>query len=192
MAKERIGLYPGTFDPVTNGHMDIIVRATSLVDRLVVAVAVNAGKGPLFGLDDRVDLLRGEIRDLPAAVAARIEIRPFRSLLMKFVESVGATQIIRGLRAVSDFEYEFQMAGMNRRLNPTVETVFLMASESNQFIASRFVKEIARLGGDITHFVSPRVAERVKVQFVHTENGIDSDNDPTRPTIPVPDVKQPL
>jgi pantetheine-phosphate adenylyltransferase len=190
MAKERIGLYPGTFDPVTNGHMDIIVRATSLVDKLVVAVAVNAGKGPLFGLDDRVDLLRGEIADLPPAVAARIEIRPFRSLLMKFVESVGATQIIRGLRAVSDFEYEFQMAGMNRRLNPTVETVFLMASESNQFIASRFVKEIARLGGDITHFVSQRVADRVKVQFVQSEQGIDSDSDPTRPTIPVPDVKQ--
>jgi pantetheine-phosphate adenylyltransferase len=192
MAKERIGLYPGTFDPVTNGHMDIIVRATSLVDKLVVAVAVNAGKGPLFGLEDRVGLLRGEIKDLPPSVAARIEIRPFRSLLMKFVESVGATQIIRGLRAVSDFEYEFQMAGMNRRLNPTVETVFLMASESNQFIASRFVKEIARLGGDITHFVSQRVAERVKVQFVQTENGIDSDNDPSRPTIPVPDVKQPM
>ncbi len=104
MAKERIGLYPGTFDPVTNGHMDIIVRATSLVDKLVVAVAVNTGKGPLFGLEDRVDLLRGEIKDLPPAVGARIEIRPFRSLLMKFVESVGATQIIRGLRAVSDFE----------------------------------------------------------------------------------------
>jgi pantetheine-phosphate adenylyltransferase len=192
MAKQRIGLYPGTFDPVTNGHMDIIVRATSLVDKLVVAVAVNAGKGPLFGLDDRVDLLRGEIKDLPPAVAARIEIRPFRSLLMKFVEQVGATQIVRGLRAVSDFEYEFQMAGMNRRLNPTVETVFLMASESNQFIASRFVKEIARLGGDITHFVSPRVAERVRSQFVHSERDVDSDNDPTRPTIPVPDVKQPL
>lgn len=160
MAKQRIGLYPGTFDPVTNGHMDIIVRATSLVDRLVVAVAVNAGKGPLFGLDDRVDLLRGEIGDLPPSVASRIEIRPFRSLLMKFVEQVGATQIVRGLRAVSDFEYEFQMAGMNRRLNPTVETVFLMASESNQFIASRFVKEIARLGGDISSFVPKLTLER--------------------------------
>ncbi len=192
MAKERIGIYPGTFDPVTNGHMDIIVRATSMVDRLVVAVAVNAGKGPLFGLDERVDLLRGEISDLPPVVANRIEIRPFRTLLMKFVETVGASMIIRGLRAVSDFEYEFQMAGMNHRLNPSVETVFLMASESNQFIASRFVKEIGRLGGDITHFVSPRVAERVRVQFDHSERGVNSDTDPTRPTIPVPDIKQPL
>ncbi len=192
MGKERIGIYPGTFDPVTNGHMDIIIRATSLVDRLVVAVAVNAGKGPLFGLDERVELLRGEIHALPPAVGGRIEIRPFRSLLMKFVESVGATMIIRGLRAVSDFEYEFQMAGMNHRLNPAVETVFLMASESNQFIASRFVKEIGRLGGDITHFVSPRVAERVRVQFDHSERGINSDTDPSRPTIPVPDIKQPL
>ncbi len=192
MAKERIGIYPGTFDPVTNGHMDIIVRATSMVDRLVVAVAVNAGKGPLFGLDDRVDLLRGEIGDLPPQVAGRIEIRPFRTLLMKFVETVGASMIIRGLRAVSDFEYEFQMAGMNHRLNPSVETVFLMASESNQFIASRFVKEIGRLGGDITHFVSARVAQRVRAQFDQSERHVNSDTDPSRPTIPVPDVKQPL
>ncbi|MBL8834615.1 MAG: pantetheine-phosphate adenylyltransferase [Alphaproteobacteria bacterium] len=192
MAKERIGIYPGTFDPVTNGHMDIIVRATSMVDRLVVAVAVNAGKGPLFGLDERVELLRGEIGDLAPGVANRIEIRPFRTLLMKFVETVGASMIIRGLRAVSDFEYEFQMAGMNHRLNPSVETVFLMASESNQFIASRFVKEIGRLGGDITHFVSPRVAERVRVQFDQSERLVNSDTDPTRPTIPVPDIKQPL
>ena len=192
MAKERIGIYPGTFDPVTNGHMDIIVRATSMVDRLVVAVAVNAGKGPLFGLDERVELLRGEIGDLPPLVASRIEIRPFRTLLMKFVETVGASMIIRGLRAVSDFEYEFQMAGMNHRLNPSVETVFLMASESNQFIASRFVKEIGRLGGDITHFVSARVAQRVGVQFDRSERNVNSDTDPSRPTIPVPDIKQPL
>lgn len=164
----RIGLYPGTFDPVTNGHMDIVQRATTLVDRLVVAVAVNAGKGPLFGLDERVELLRGEIALLPGDLAARIEVRPFSSLLIRFVAEVGASVIIRGLRAVSDFEYEFQMAGMNHRLNPKVETVFLMASESNQFIASRFVKEIARLGGDIGHFVSPRVAKRVTAQFSRT------------------------
>lgn len=179
---ERIGLYPGTFDPVTNGHMDIIVRAASVVDRLVIAVAVNAGKGPLFSLEERVELLKGELTALNAGVGQRIEVRPFKSLLMHFAETVGAKLIIRGLRAVSDFEYEFQMAGMNRRMNPLVETVFLMASETNQFISSRFVKEIARLGGDISHFVSPRVAKRVAE--VQARNGGTTDG--AGPTMPAP------
>lgn len=179
---ERIGLYPGTFDPVTNGHMDIIVRAASVVDRLVIAVAVNAGKGPLFSLEERVELLKGELAALNAGVGQRIEVRPFKSLLMHFAETVGAKLIIRGLRAVSDFEYEFQMAGMNRRMNPLVETVFLMASETNQFISSRFVKEIARLGGDISHFVSPRVAKRVAE--VQARNGGATDG--AGPTMPAP------
>lgn len=179
---ERIGLYPGTFDPVTNGHMDIIARAASIVDRLVIAVAVNAGKGPLFSLDERVELLKGELAALNSGVGQRIEVRPFKSLLMHFAQSVGAKLIIRGLRAVSDFEYEFQMAGMNRRMNPSVETVFLMASETNQFISSRFVKEIARLGGDISHFVSPRVAKRVAE--VQARNGGVTDG--AGPTMPAP------
>jgi pantetheine-phosphate adenylyltransferase len=186
---ERIGLYPGTFDPVTNGHMDIIVRAAGVVDKLVVAVAVNAGKGPLFTLDERVALLRDELKAMDNGLIDRVEIKPFQSLLMHFAESVGAKVIIRGLRAVSDFDYEFQMAGMNRRLNPQVETVFLMASETNQFISSRFVKEIARLGGNIGHFVSPRVVKRVAVAL---KQSVPDGADSTKPTIPIPDVRTPL
>lgn len=182
---ERIGLYPGTFDPVTNGHMDIIVRAAGVVDRLIVAVAVNAGKGPLFSLDERVELLKAELGALNNGLAQRIEIRPFQSLLIHFAESVGAKVIIRGLRAVSDFDYEFQMAGMNRRLNPQVETVFLMASETNQFISSRFVKEIARLGGNISHFVSPRVTKRVAEAISGAKPG-ESESPGAAPTIPAP------
>ena len=161
MPDGRVGVYPGTFDPVTNGHLDIISRAAGIVDKLVVGVAVNAGKGPLFSLPERVDMVREEVRHFGADVAARIDVQPFQTLLMHFAQSVGAKVIVRGLRAVSDFEYEFQMAGMNRRLNPSVDTVFLMASESQQFISSRFVKEIARLGGDISPFVSPRVVARI-------------------------------
>jgi pantetheine-phosphate adenylyltransferase len=159
----RIGIYPGTFDPVTNGHMDIIGRALKLVDRLVVAVAVNAGKGPLFSLKDRVAMCRAEVDKF--ANGAVVDVVPFDTLLMDFVVSQGADLIIRGLRAVSDFEYEFQMAGMNTRLNPRIETLFLMASERNQFIASRFVKEIARLGGDISSFVPAAVNRRVRRKF---------------------------
>lgn len=163
---ERKGLYPGTFDPVTNGHMDIIARAAAgVVDRLIVAVAINAGKGPLFSLDERAAMLRAEIDDLEPALSARIEVRPFKGLLMHFAEKSGAHIIIRGLRAVSDFEYEFQMAGMNARLNREIETVFLMASERQQFISSRFVKEIGMLGGDITPFVSPRVARALSGKY---------------------------
>jgi pantetheine-phosphate adenylyltransferase len=164
MAGNR-GVYPGTFDPVTKGHMDIITRGARVVDHLIVAVAVNAGKGPLFTLEERVEMLEAEIAALDSGTAARIEVKPFDNLLMDFVGQVDATLIIRGLRAVSDFEYEFQMAGMNARLNAKVETVFLMASERHQFISSRFVKEIGSLGGDVGHFVSPAVKERLMVRF---------------------------
>lgn len=160
----RVGVYPGTFDPVTNGHLDIITRAARMVDRLVVAVAVNAGKGPLFSLKERVDMCRMEVETLNIT-GAEVEVVPFDTLLMDFVTEMGANLIVRGLRAVSDFEYEFQMAGMNTRLNPKVETVFLMASENNQFIASRLVKEVARLGGDISTFVPKGVNTRVRRKY---------------------------
>lgn len=165
MTAERVGVYPGTFDPVTNGHLDIIRRATRLVDRLIIGVACNAGKGPLFGIDERVQMVREEIAALETANGGQIDVRPFDNLLMHFAQSSGAVMIIRGLRAVSDFEYEFQMAGMNARLNPKIETTFLMASDRHQFISSRFVKEIGRLGGDIASFVSPRVAARMATRF---------------------------
>jgi pantetheine-phosphate adenylyltransferase len=166
MSKPRVGVYPGTFDPITNGHMDIILRAARVVDRLIVAVAMNAGKGPLFSIEERVHILEEEIRtQKDTSLHERIEVRAFDSLLMHFAMSVHAQVIIRGLRAVSDFEYEFQMAGMNARLNPRIETVFLMASDRYQFISSRFVKEIGALGGEISHFVSPRVATELKQRF---------------------------
>lgn len=155
----RVGLYPGTFDPVTNGHLDIIRRAVKLVDHLVIGVAINEGKGPMFSLQERVEMVQHEADRLKGA--ATVEVKPFKSLLMQFAEEVGAKVIVRGLRAVSDFEYEFQMVGMNMRLNNQVETVFLMAEPMNQAIASKLVKEIARLGGDIKQFTSPYVAERL-------------------------------
>jgi pantetheine-phosphate adenylyltransferase len=158
MSKERTGLYPGTFDPVTLGHIDIIKRAVKLVDHLVIGVAINAAKDPLFTLDERVAMLKAEAEKL-AAGRATIEVRPFSSLLVKFAEEIGAQVIIRGLRAVSDFEYEFQMVAMNQRLNTEIETVFLMADPRHQAIASRLVKEIALLNGDITPFTTPAVAE---------------------------------
>ena len=162
----RVGVYPGTFDPITNGHTDIIMRATKIVDRLVIGVARNDAKGPLFPTDERVAIVRDELAHVAdAATINRIEVRAFDSLLMHFAVSVEASVIIRGLRAVSDFEYEFQMAGMNNRLNSTVETVFLMASDRFQFISSRFVKEIGALGGDVTPFVSTRVAARLAQRF---------------------------
>ena len=161
MAKApRIAIYPGTFDPITLGHGDIISRATRVADRLVIAVAGNPGKGPMFELEERVELVREEVGDLDTN-RAEVTVSAFDNLLMHFAEEIGATLIIRGLRAVSDFEYEFQMASMNARLNPHVETVFLTASETHQFISSQLVKEIARLGGDVSSFVSPRVAARI-------------------------------
>jgi pantetheine-phosphate adenylyltransferase len=166
LSKLRVGIYPGTFDPITNGHTDIIRRAARVVDRLVVGVARNDGKGPLFSTDERVEIVREEIAQaLEKDISQRIEVRAFESLLMNFAQSVGASVIIRGLRAVSDFEYEFQMAGMNARLNTEIETVFLMASDRFQFISSRFVKEIGALGGDVSHFVSKRVAARLNERF---------------------------
>ena len=167
MTQPRIGIYPGTFDPITHGHTDIIRRAIKIVDRLVIGVARNDGKGPLFATDERVDIVRDEVAHLEKGDAERIEVRSFDSLLVNFAQSVGATMVIRGLRAVSDFEYEFQMAGMNARLNPEIETVFLMASDRYQFISSRFVKEIGALGGDVSHFVSPRVVVRLLDRFVN-------------------------
>ncbi len=160
MDNGRIGVYPGTFDPVTNGHVDIISRSTRIVEHLVIGVAVNAGKGPLFSLEERVEMLEDEVSRMRNGDGTKIVVRPFSNLLMHFVEEVEATMILRGLRAVSDFEYEFQMAAMNTRLNGRVETVFLMASENHQFIASRFVKEVARLGGDIGSFVPASVKAR--------------------------------
>jgi len=154
------GVYPGTFDPVTNGHLDIIDRAARILDRLVVGVATNAGKGPLFPLEERVELVRAETDAIAARTGTRVEVVPFEGLLIGFARQVGAGVIIRGLRAVSDFDYEFQMAGMNHRLDRGVETVFLMASETHQFISSRFVKEIARLGGDVATFVPKLTLER--------------------------------
>ena len=161
----RTGVYPGTFDPITNGHTDIIRRALHVVDHLVIGVARNDAKGPLFSTDERVEIVRDEMKHLDNGGGERVEVRPFDTLLMHFVDSIGASVIVKGLRAVSDFEYEFLMAGMNSRLNPNIETVFLMASDRYQFISSRFVKEIGELGGDITHFVSPRVAARLLDRF---------------------------
>jgi pantetheine-phosphate adenylyltransferase len=163
--KRRIGVYPGTFDPITNGHGDIIRRALNVVDHLVIGVARNDAKGPLFSTDERVEIVRDEMNHLENGGGERIEVRAFDTLLMHFAESVGAGVIVRGLRAVSDFEYELQMASINARLNPNIETVFLMASDRYQFISSRFVKEIGALGGDVTHFVSPRVAARLLDRF---------------------------
>lgn len=157
----RIGLYPGTFDPVTNGHLDVIGRAARLLDKLVVGVAINTGKGPLFPLEERVELVKSEIAAIATRHGMEIEVLPFEGLLIEFARKLGASMIVRGLRAVSDFDYEFQMAGMNYRMAPDIETVFLMASERHQFIASRLVKEVAMLGGDITSFVPPLTHQRI-------------------------------
>jgi pantetheine-phosphate adenylyltransferase len=159
--RPRTGVYPGTFDPVTNGHTDIITRAARLVDRLVVGVALNIGKGPLFEIDERVALVREQTDMIAQSSGTRIDVTSFDGLLIDFARAEQAGIIVRGLRAVSDFDYEFQMAGMNYRLDSAIETVFLMASERHQFISSRFVKEIARLGGDVSSFVPPRVLESI-------------------------------
>jgi pantetheine-phosphate adenylyltransferase len=159
--RPHIGVYPGTFDPVTLGHIDIIRRGAHLVDRLVVGVTTNPSKEPMFTVAERMDMVRREVAEL----APNIDVVEFDSLLMDFAESQGASLILRGLRAVADFEYEFQMAGMNQQLNNEIETVFLMADVALQPIASRLVKEIARYGGDIGKFVPPRVVADVKAKL---------------------------
>jgi pantetheine-phosphate adenylyltransferase len=156
----RIGVYPGTFDPVTLGHMDIIARGAKLVDRLIIGVATNPSKSPLFTLDERVAHVRRETAAIPT-----VEVVAFDALLMHFAEQQGASVIVRGLRAVADFEYEFQMAGMNQQLNSAIETVFLMADVALQPIASRLVKEIAAYGGAIDKFVSPPIAADVRARI---------------------------
>ena len=161
----RVGVYPGSFDPPTNGHLDIIRRATRVVNKLIVGVAVNPSKDAMFTLDERVKIVEDEIAAINDNLSSKVEVRALEGLLMHYVRGVGATIIIRGLRAVSDFDYEFQMTGMNARIDPEIETVFLMASENHQFISSRFVKEIGKLGGEIGQFVSPRVVERLKKKF---------------------------
>jgi len=164
--KLRVGAYPGTFDPITSGHSDIILRASRVVDNLVIGVATGDGKSPLFTIDERVAMVAEEVEALNGAGAeGRIEVKAFDNLLMQFAVENGASVIIRGLRAVSDFEYEFQMASMNAKLNPAVETLFLMAAGDQHFVSSRLVKEVGRLGGDISRFVSPRVAAQMKARF---------------------------
>ena len=162
---ERVGLYPGTFDPITLGHLDIIQRATKLVDRLIVGVAINEAKKPLFSLEERVAIVERECHALDTPNAVNIEVRPFDKLLIHFAEECGAGVLVRGLRAVSDFEYEFQMTAMNEVLNREIETVFLMADVKHQAVASRLVKEIASFGGEIGSFVTPRVKEELLEKF---------------------------
>lgn len=162
---KRIGLYPGTFDPITLGHVDIISRAVKLVDHLVIGVAINTGKGPLFSLEERVAMAEDEAAEAEKLGFATVSVQPFENLLMHFAEEVGAQVIIRGLRAVADFEYEFQMVGMNSKLNSDIELVFLMAEASHQAIASRLVKEIASLNGKIDAFTRPSVAEQLRAKF---------------------------
>ncbi len=157
----RIGLYPGTFDPITLGHLDIITRASLLVDRLVIGVAINRDKAPLFTLEERVEMLEKDCANLSEQTETEIIVHPFENLLINCAHDVGAQLIVRGLRAVADFEYEFQMVGMNRSLDNSIETVFLMAEAKHQAIASKLVKEIARLEGDISKFVTPHVANRL-------------------------------
>ncbi|MCT4559408.1 MAG: pantetheine-phosphate adenylyltransferase [Pelagimonas sp.] len=158
----RVGLYPGTFDPITMGHIDIIRRAAMLVDRLVIGVAINRDKGPLFTLEERVAMIESECAALSQQTGTEIIAHPFENLLIDCAHDVGAQVIVRGLRAVADFEYEFQMVGMNRALDDSVETVFLMAEARHQAIASKLVKEIARLGGDVSKFVTPMVNDALK------------------------------
>ncbi|WP_343562612.1 pantetheine-phosphate adenylyltransferase [Kiloniella sp. b19] len=158
---KRVGLYPGTFDPITRGHLDIITRSFRVVDRLIIAVARNDRKGPLFSTDERVELVEQDVQHLRDQ-GHDVEVCAFDNLLVHFARQKGASVIIRGLRAVSDFEFEFQMTGMNTRLDQDIETLFLMASDKHQFISSRFVKEVAALGGDVSEFVTPETLKRLK------------------------------
>jgi len=161
----RIALYPGTFDPITHGHLDIIRRASALVDRLVIGVAINRDKGPLFTLEERVAMIETDCRALSGVTGTEIVAHPFENLLIDCARDVGASLIVRGLRAVADFEYEYQMVGMNRALDSSIETVFLMADAKHQAIASKLVKEIARLGGDVSKFVTPAVNAALIAKF---------------------------
>jgi pantetheine-phosphate adenylyltransferase len=162
---ERIGLYPGTFDPVTLGHLDIVKRAVKLVDRLVIGIANNPSKTQAFSIQERVAMMQRETAPLAGDGRASITVETFDTLLIHFARQVGARIIIRGLRAVSDFEYEFQMVGMNQRLDAEIDTVFLMADPRHQAIASRLVKEIAAFGGDVAPFTTPSIAEALKKRF---------------------------
>ena len=159
----RIGLYPGTFDPITLGHLDIIERAATLVDRLIIGVAINRDKGPLFSLEERVHMIERNASKIQTS--CEILVKPFENLLIEFARENDAQVIVRGLRAVSDFEYEFQLVGMNRAMDPSIETVFLMADARRQAIASRLVKEIARLGGDVSRFVTAGVGQALKEKY---------------------------
>lgn len=161
----KIGIYPGTFDPITYGHMDIVRRALKVVDTLIVGVALDTNKAPMFDLKMRVRLVEAEINALPAAQRKRVKVKSFSGLLVNFAEENKASILIRGLRAVSDFEYEFQMAAINSKLNPYMETIFLPASGTTHYISSRFVKQIAKLGGDISGFVSKKVAQSMYEYF---------------------------
>ncbi len=161
---KRTIVYPGTFDPLTRGHEDIVRRALNLFDEVVVGVAINTPKQPCFAQDERVELARAVLGDLPG-----VRVEPFSGLLVDFVRAQGARMVLRGLRAVSDFEYEFQLAGMNRRLDPNLETVFLTPAEQHMFISASMVREIARLGGDARPFVHPLVARRLTDRFTHQD-----------------------
>lgn len=160
LARNRVALYPGTFDPITNGHIDLVARASTLFEKVVVGVAESPGKGPALPLDERVDLAR-----IALAPFANVEVQGFNSLLAHFVHEVGAGVLLRGLRAVSDFEYEFQLASMNRHLIPDVETLFLTPAEQHSFISSSLVREVARLGGDVSGFVHPAVAKALSSRW---------------------------
>lgn len=162
--KYLTGIYPGTFDPITKGHLHLIRRASRMVDKLIIGVADNQRKGPLFDLETRCQLVRNDLCNMDEK-GCEIEVRPFGNLLVQFARDVDASCIFRGLRAVSDFEYEFQMTGMNAKLDPQIETVFLMAAEKWQFVSASFVKEICSLGGDISSFVTPDVARRLQEKF---------------------------
>ncbi len=159
MANKIIGIYPGTFDPITNGHADIIARASGITDTLVLAISASIGKNPMFSIDERCAMAKIYLDKYD--IASNVEVMQFDGLLVKFASEVGANFIVRGLRAVSDFEYEFQMACMNARLDETIETIFLPASEKNQFISSRLVKEIASMNGDISAFVIPEIKDKL-------------------------------
>lgn len=162
--KYLIGVYPGTFDPVTKGHLHLIRRASRMVDKLIVGVADNPRKGPLFSLEERLEMVRLDLENMPQK-GCEIEVRGFNNLLVSFASEMNAACIFRGLRAVSDFEYEFQMTGMNAKLDPEIETVFLMAADKWQFVSASFVKEISSHGADVSDFVTPQVMDRLQKKF---------------------------